>query len=61
MEYWCGGNVKARQKADKQLAKQVSDVYAYLAYPVVRFTGLNCLPTPWRWGYGYEYTDKCLQ
>jgi hypothetical protein len=61
MAYWCGGSLKARQRADNQLAEQVGGVYAYLVYPAVRFTGLNCLPTPWRWGYGYGYTHKCLQ
>lgn len=61
MEYWCGGSLKARNRADEKLAERVSGVYAYVMYPAVRLAGIACLPVPWRWGYGHNYPNGCLQ
>lgn len=55
--YWCGGSTKDRQEADqylKQCVNNQANVLGNLYYLGVRLGGTPWLPTPWRWGYGWE-------
>lgn len=55
--YWCGGSSEDREAADQFLQqcvnKQNSPVGS-LYYAGVRLGGAPWLPTPWRWGYGWN-------
>ena len=55
--YWCGGNAEDRKEADKimmKCANQKAALMGGIMYPGVRIGGSPWLPTPWRWGYGWE-------
>ena len=55
--YWCGGSQQDRQEADewlKQCANDKSKLMGSTMYPGIRVGGVPWLPTPWRWGYGWE-------
>ncbi|MGR9037838.1 MAG: hypothetical protein ACU83O_14840, partial [Gammaproteobacteria bacterium] len=55
--YWCGGSEQDRQEADRELRRCVNGNTPWLGnifYSGVRLGGLPWLPTPWRWGYGWE-------
>ncbi len=55
--YWCGGSNSDRKRADQFLSrcvKQKAGVMGPLMYIGVRVGGSPWLPTPWRWGYGWE-------
>jgi hypothetical protein len=57
--YHAGGTRAERRKADIELmsdvAKRGYPNLAYAMYVAVRVGGHPLLPTPWRWGYGYDY------
>jgi len=55
--YWCGGSRQDRQEADDLLRQCVNDkapLMGNIMYPGVRIGGIPWLPTPWRWGYGWD-------
>lgn len=56
--YWCGGSAEDRARADELLESCVASVAPRMA-PVmwlgVRMGGVPWMPTPWRWGYGWDY------
>ncbi len=55
--YWCGGSAEDRKEADNimmQCANQKAALMGGIMYPGVRIGGSPWLPTPWRWGYGWE-------
>lgn len=55
--YWCGGNEVDRESADQFLKQCVNKQVGFigsLIYAGVRLGGAPWLPTPWRWGYGWE-------
>lgn len=71
-EYFFGGTVKERRKADNRLFKCIRErktLGARLAAPFiwlgVRIGGLPFLPTPFRWGFGkrskVEKTNEAVQ
>ena len=57
--YWQGGSRMDRLAADQQFRACVTDksnaVAAWLYYAGVRVGGAGFLPTPWRWGFGWNY------
>jgi len=57
--YWMGGAREERKTADAALRKCVSDkghpIIAGLMYYSVRMGGVWWLPTPFRWGFGWDY------
>jgi hypothetical protein len=55
--YWCGGSEQDRKEADQELKRCVNNktrVWGNIIYAGVRIGGLPWLPTPWRWGYGWD-------
>lgn len=55
--YWCGGSEADREAADQFLKRCVNkrvDVIGSLFYVGVLAGGSPWLPTPWRWGYGWD-------
>jgi hypothetical protein len=57
--YWCGGTAEQRREADRRLADCVrerghSRCYSGFVEATVRMGGAPWLPTPWRWGYGWN-------
>jgi hypothetical protein len=55
--YWCGGSERDREEADQELMRCVNGKthgLGSLFYAGVRLGGLPWLPTPWRWGYGWD-------
>ncbi|NOT13165.1 MAG: hypothetical protein HOP23_15240 [Methylococcaceae bacterium] len=57
ISYWCGGSQTDRAAADyllKQCVTHQSGVMASVFYSGVRMGGTPWLPTPWRWGYGWD-------
>jgi hypothetical protein len=55
--YWCGGSQADRQAADqalKQCVNKQANVIGSFFYFGVRLGGTPWLPTPWRWGYGWQ-------
>jgi hypothetical protein len=55
--YWCGGSDQDRLDADRELMRCVNgrtDSLGGILYAGVRLGGLPWLPTPWRWGYGWD-------
>lgn len=61
MAYWCGGTMADRCAADRKLRQCVTEktngAFATMMYVGVRAGGLECLPFPWRWGYGWDWLD----
>ena len=56
IEYWKGGTLEQRRKADediKQCANEVFKNLGGLMYLVLRPGGSDSLPFSWRWGYGW--------
>lgn len=57
--YWLGGTPERREHADKVFYRCIRDVkpsfIATLYYYGVRIGGTPYLPTPWRWGFGWEF------
>lgn len=55
--YWCGGSEKDREAADwflKQCVNRQEGIIGNLYYAGTRLGGSPWLPTPWRWGYGWD-------
>lgn len=55
--YWCGGSEEDRKEADQELMHCVNGKtpgMGNLLYAGVRLGGAPWLPTPWRWGYGWD-------
>lgn len=57
--YWAGGTRKERKTADQEMQKCVSNtghpVMGKIMYLGVRIGGVYWLPTPYRWGFGWDY------
>lgn len=60
--YWLGGSRRERKAADRALAECVRSkgypVLGELMYYGVRAGGVYWLPTPFRWGFGWEYPQS---
>ncbi len=57
ISYWCGGSEDERKEADRELMRCVNDKKEFMGdiiYLGVRLGGHPWLPTPWRWGYGWD-------
>lgn len=55
--YWCGGSEADREAADQFLQQCINkhaDTIGDLYYVGVVIGGVPWLPTPWRWGYGWD-------
>ena len=59
MAYWRGGSAEERLEADRVLRRSVAEqghpLLAEVLYLGVRLGGAPCWPTPWRWGFGWNY------
>ena len=56
--YWCGGSAEDRKEADGSLERCLDEKGSGLGgvyYFGTRVGGMPWLPTPWRWGYGWEW------
>ncbi len=57
--YYMGGTADDRAAADDALdacvSAETNDVLGSLMHAGVRIGGSPALPTPWRWGYGWNY------
>ena len=57
--YWMGGTRDDRKTADEALQKCVAEkgypVIGAMMYVGVRVGGVYWLPTPFRWGFGWDY------
>ena len=57
-DYWAGGSHKERAFSDVRLYICVANtghpIVAEVMHGAVIFTGTPHLPTPWRWGFGYD-------
>jgi hypothetical protein len=62
LAYWAGGTGKERLDADRELEKCVSEkgypITAFFMYYGVRVGGVWWLPTPFRWGFGWDYPQS---
>jgi hypothetical protein len=59
--YWCGGSAQDRKDADQELMQCVNSKNSpvgTIMYSGVRIAGVPWLPTPWRWGYGWDDWSK---
>lgn len=56
--YWVGGTMRERREADLALRQGIADsgypAMGAMAYFGVRLGGAAILPTPWRWGFGWQ-------
>ena len=58
MKYWKGGSAQDREIADNEMRKRVNERVPFIGdvmYAGVRIFGHPLIPSPWRWGYGFEY------
>ena len=59
--YWMGGASEERKQADLELMKCLEgkghSVIGRMMYMGVRVGGVWWLPTPFRWGFGWNYPD----
>jgi hypothetical protein len=62
LSYWQGGTREARKDADLQLRNCVSakghPIISRIMFLGVRIGGVWWLPTPFRWGFGWNYPDS---
>ena len=62
LPYWMGGTREERANADLALKRCVSDkghpVVAAIMHFGVRIGGIWWLPTPFRWGFGWDYPQS---
>lgn len=61
ISYWCGGSKEDRKDADQEFMQCVNnktDIMGNIMYAGVRMGGSPWLPTPWRWGYGWDVWPK---
>ncbi|HAJ80322.1 MAG TPA: hypothetical protein DCO75_11190 [Fibrobacteres bacterium] len=57
ISYWCGGSDIDRKEADQELRRCVNNrtnIMGSIMYLGIRMGGAPWLPTPWRWGYGWN-------
>jgi hypothetical protein len=63
--YWAGGSAAERKQTDRAFSECVAtaghDVLATVYYIGVRIGGTPYLPTPWRWGFGWDYPQGYSQ
>ncbi len=61
VSYWRGGSMALRKTADLTLRQCIQKrgypTLSRIYYWGVRMGGVSWLPTPWRWGFGWEYPD----
>lgn len=59
VRYWVGGTAEERKQTDRRfracIAAADHDVLSNLYYFGVLIGGTPYLPTPWRWGFGWDY------
>jgi len=59
LDYWKGGEKEERKKVDlifkECLQKKESYILSQSMYLAVRILGQSWIPTPFRWGFGWEY------
>jgi hypothetical protein len=57
-----GGTREQRERADLELRECVAEkghpVVAWMMYHGVRAGGVWWLPTPFRWGFGWDYPES---
>lgn len=57
--YWAGGTADERKQADRRFRECIATTghraLSNLYYFGVRIGGTPYLPTPWRWGFGWNY------
>lgn len=61
ISYWCGGSEQDRKEADRELKQCVNkklNMMGSFMYVGVQMGGHPWLPTPWRWGYGWDNWPK---
>lgn len=62
LAYWMGGTRHERKEADRKLRDCISQkgypVIAIIMYFGVRVGGVWWLPTPFRWGFGWDYPES---
>jgi hypothetical protein len=60
--YWIGGTSEERIQADRELSQCVSStghpVIGSIMYYGVRVGGIYWMPTPYRWGFGWDYPQS---
>jgi len=60
--YWQGGTSKERRDADLELRECVTEkghpIVGQAMFLGVRIGGVWWLPTPFRWGFGWNYPDS---
>jgi hypothetical protein len=60
--YWIGGTSEERIQADRELSQCVSStshpVIGSIMYYGVRAGGIYWMPTPYRWGFGWDYPQS---
>ena len=58
-EYWKGGDLKLRKKADKKLMKCIGNkghkIQSKIMYGWIRVGGHPIFRFPFRWGFGHKY------
>lgn len=62
--YWCGGSEPEREDADRELRRCVNrhaPIMGDIVHAGVRIGGLPWLPTPWRWGYGWDQWPRSYE
>jgi hypothetical protein len=59
VRYWPGGSKAERRQADLEFRQCIEaadhPLLAGIYYYGVRIGGSPYLPTPWRWGFGWDY------
>lgn len=59
IHYWVGGSACERKIVDQNFRECIRDadhpILAEIYYYGVRLGGTPYLPTPWRWGFGWDY------
>jgi hypothetical protein len=62
LPYWKGGTREARKDADLRLRECVSEkghpIIGAVMFLGVRLGGVWWLPTPFRWGFGWDYPES---
>ncbi|MDY6882048.1 MAG: hypothetical protein V2J25_11065 [Desulfatiglans sp.] len=62
LAYWMGGTREERKEADIRLKECVGEkghvISGHIMYWGVRIGGVWWLPTPFRWGFGWEYPQS---
>ena len=64
ISYWCGGSEQDRKEADRELKQCVNskmNMMGNILYVGVKLGGHPWLPTPWRWGYGWDDWPKSYE